>query len=286
MIELKNDDKHLLLTFTHSKFNNSKLNINMSGQKLNIESKITLLGAGPGDPDLLTLKGVKALQTADVVLYDALTNEALLEHAPAEAIKVYVGKRSGEHSYPQDTINKLMIDYALNYGHVVRLKGGDPFVFGRGYEELDYAASYSIPVSVIPGISSSIGVPGLQQIPVTHRGMSESFWVITGTTTSGEVSEDIYQAAQSKATVLVLMGLKKLSKIVEIFKAAGKHHLPTAVVQNGSAKDEKLVVGVVETIESLVQQENIKAPALLIFGEVVSLHPSFKKLIKQYASIA
>ncbi|MCX2473403.1 uroporphyrinogen-III C-methyltransferase [Pedobacter sp. MC2016-05] len=250
------------------------------------ESKITLLGAGPGDPDLLTLKGVKALQAADVVLYDALTNEALLEHAPADAIKVYVGKRSGEHSYPQETINKLMIDYALNYGHVVRLKGGDPFVFGRGYEELDYAASYSIPVDVIPGISSSIGVPGLQQIPVTHRGLSESFWVITGTTTSGEVSNDIYQAAESNATVLVLMGLKKLAKIVKIFKAAGRHHLPVAVVQNGSSEDEKLVVGRVETIESLVQQENIKAPALLIFGEVVSLHPSFKNLVKQYASIA
>ena len=250
------------------------------------ESKITLLGAGPGDPDLLTLKGVKALQTADVVLYDALTNEALLEHAPAEAIKVYVGKRSGEHSYPQETINKLMIDYALNYGHVVRLKGGDPFVFGRGYEELDYAASYSIPVDVIPGISSSIGVPGLQQIPVTHRGLSESFWVITGTTTSGEVSNDIYQAAESNATVLVLMGLKKLAKIIEIFKAAGRHNLPAAVVQNGSAADEKLVVGVVETIENLAKQENVKAPALLIFGEVVSLHPSFKTLVKQYASIA
>lgn len=252
----------------------------------NKESKITLLGAGPGDPDLLTLKGVKALQTADVVLYDALTNEALLEHAPAEAIKVYVGKRSGEHSYPQETINKLMIDYALNYGHVVRLKGGDPFVFGRGYEELDYAASYSIPVDVIPGISSSIGVPGLQQIPVTHRGLSESFWVITGTTTSGEVSNDIYQAAESNATVLILMGLKKLSRIVEIFKAAGKQNLPAAIVQNGSSDDEKLVVGIVDTIEGLAAQENVKAPALLIFGEVVSLHPSFKNLVKQYASIA
>ncbi|MCX2430973.1 uroporphyrinogen-III C-methyltransferase [Pedobacter sp. GR22-10] len=252
----------------------------------NKASRITLLGAGPGDPDLLTLKGVKALQAADVVLYDALTNEALLAHAPAEAIKIYVGKRSGEHSYPQETINKLMIDYALNYGHVVRLKGGDPFVFGRGYEELDYAASYSIPVDVIPGISSSIGVPGLQQIPVTHRGLSESFWVITGTTTSGEVSKDIYQAAESNATVLVLMGLKKLAKIVEIFKAASRNALPAAVIQNGSSADEKLIVGVVETIESLVQQENIKAPALLIFGEVVSLHPSFKNLVKQYASIA
>ncbi|RYD76468.1 MAG: uroporphyrinogen-III C-methyltransferase [Sphingobacteriales bacterium] len=250
------------------------------------ESKITLLGAGPGDPDLLTLKGVKALRTADVVLYDALTNEALLEHAPANAIKVYVGKRSGEHSYPQETINKLMIDYALNYGHVVRLKGGDPFVFGRGYEELDYAASYSIPVDVIPGISSSIGVPALQQIPVTHRGLSESFWVITGTTTSGEVSNDIYQAAQSNATVLILMGLKKLSKIVEIFKAAGRHNLPAAVVQNGSSSEEKLIVGVVESIEKLVENENVKPPALLIFGEVVSLHPSFKSLAKHYASIA
>jgi uroporphyrin-III C-methyltransferase len=250
------------------------------------EPKITLLGAGPGDPDLLTLKGVKALQNADVVLYDALTNEALLEHAPERAIKVYVGKRSGEHSYPQETINKLMIDYALNYGHVVRLKGGDPFVFGRGYEELDYAASYSIPVSVIPGISSSIGVPGLQQIPVTHRGLSESFWVITGTTTSGEVSSDIYKAAESNATVIVLMGLKKLSKIVEIFKASNKHNLPVAVIQNGSSADEKLVIGVVDTILDLVEVERIKAPALLVFGDVVSLHPSFKKIIEKYAAIA
>jgi uroporphyrin-III C-methyltransferase len=258
----------------------------MNEQKINAEPRITLLGAGPGDPDLLTIKGVKALQTANVVLYDALTNEALLEHAPADAIKVYVGKRSGEHSYPQDTINKLMIDYALNYGHVVRLKGGDPFVFGRGYEELDYAASYSIPVSVIPGISSSVGVPGLQQIPVTHRGLSESFWVITGTTTSGEISNDIYQAAKSNATVVVLMGLKKLPQIADVFKAAGKNNLPAAVIQNGSAADEKLVVGVVETIEALVKEENIKAPALLIFGEVVSLHPSFKTLVKQYAAIA
>ena len=252
----------------------------------NIEPKITLLGAGPGDPDLLTLKGVKALQAADVVLYDALTNEALLEHAPAQAIKVYVGKRSGEHSHSQDAINQLMIDYALNYGHVVRLKGGDPFVFGRGYEELDFAASYNVPVTVIPGISSSIGVPGLQQIPVTHRGLSESFWVITGTTTNGEISEDIYQAANSKATVVILMGLKQLSKIVEVFKAAGKLQLPAAVVQNGSTATEKLVISTVENIVSKVEEEQIKAPALLIFGEVVSLHPSFKNVIAQYAAIA
>jgi len=258
----------------------------MLERNLNIIPKITLLGAGPGDPDLLTLKGVKALQTADVVLYDALTNEALLTHAPTNTIKVYVGKRSGEHSFAQDAINKLMVDYALNYGHVVRLKGGDPFVFGRGYEELDFADSYNIPVSVIPGISSSIGVPGLQQIPVTHRGLSESFWVITGTVSSGAISDDIYQAAKSNATVIILMGLKKLAEIVEIFKAEGKQNLPAAVVQNGSSDEEKLVVGTVSSILEISKREKIQAPALLIFGEVVSLHPSFKTMIKQYVAIS
>ncbi|MBC7616846.1 MAG: uroporphyrinogen-III C-methyltransferase [Pedobacter sp.] len=254
--------------------------------KLHIEPKITLLGAGPGDPELLTLKGVKALKKADVVLYDALTDEALLSYAPKKAIKIYVGKRSGEHSFAQDAINKLMVDYALNYGHVVRLKGGDPFVFGRGYEELNFAASYNIPVTVIPGISSSIGVPGLQQIPVTHRGMSESFWVITGTKANGTVSDDIYQAATSNATVIILMGLKKLPQIVDIFSAAGKNNLPVAVIQNGSSAHEKLVIGNVATILARVEKEKMEAPALLIFGDVVSLHPSFKTLIEPYVGIA
>ncbi|MDQ7949466.1 MAG: uroporphyrinogen-III C-methyltransferase [Pedobacter sp.] len=258
----------------------------MNTDKLSIIPKITLLGAGPGDPDLLTLKGVKALQTADVVLYDALIDETLLDFAPSAAIKIYVGKRSGEHAFEQDAINRLMVDYALNYGHVVRLKGGDPFVFGRGYEELDFADSYSVPVTVIPGISSSIGVPGLQQIPVTHRGMSESFWVITGTTSGGQLSADIAQAATSNATVVILMGLKKLPEIVELFKAAGKADLPAAVVQNGSSANEKLIVGTVKNIVEQAQKEQVQAPALLIFGEVVSLHPSFKSLIKPYASIA
>ncbi len=258
----------------------------MALENKNIEPRITLLGAGPGDPELMTLKGVRILKSADVVLYDALTCEELLDFAPESAIKLYVGKRSGEHSHSQDAINKLMVDYALNYGHVVRLKGGDPFVFGRGYEELDYAAGYNIPVSVIPGISSSIGVPGLQQIPVTHRGLSESFWVITGTTTNGEISADIYQAAKSNATVVVLMGLKKLPKITAVFKDAGKLNLPVAVVQNGSTPTEKLVIGTVENIVEKVGTEKIEAPALLIFGEVVSLHPSFKEIVKQYANIS
>jgi uroporphyrin-III C-methyltransferase len=179
------------------------------------EPRITLVGAGPGDADLITLKGIKAIKTADVVLYDALVNEELLEFAPENVTKVYVGKRSGDHSHSQESINKLMIDYALNYGHVVRLKGGDPFVFGRGYEELDYAASYSIKTEVIPGISSSIAVPGLQNIPVTHRGKSESFWVVTGTTADGRVSGDLYEAARTRATIVVLMGVHKLEEMAK-----------------------------------------------------------------------
>src|SRR5580693_2712549 len=171
------------------------------------EPRITLVGAGPGDAELITLKGIKALKTADVVLYDALVNEELLAHAPENAVKVYVGKRSGDHTYSQEAVNKLMIDYAMNYGHVVRLKGGDPFVFGRGFEELDFAAAYSIPTQVIPGISSSIGVPGLQNIPVTHRGLSESFWVVTGTKADGKISNDLYEAARTRATIVVLMGI-------------------------------------------------------------------------------
>lgn len=257
----------------------------MNDIKKNNAPRITLVGAGPGDPELITLKGLKALQGADVVLYDALVGEELLQFIPPNATKVYVGKRSGDHSYSQDVVNRLMVDYALNFGHVVRLKGGDSFVFGRGYEELEFAAAYRIPVTVIPGISSSIGVPGLQHIPVTHRGLSESFWVITGTTSSGEVSHDVYQAAQTKATVVVLMGLKKLKEIVEIFKAAGKDKLPVAIIQKGSTQDEKLVVGNVHNIVDKAQQETITAPAILVFGEVVSLHPSYKSIVKEYASV-
>lgn len=249
------------------------------------EPKITLVGAGPGDPELITMKGANAIKQADVILYDALVNEAVLEYANPASIKIYVGKRSGEHSFSQDQVNKLMVDYALNYGHVVRLKGGDPFVFGRGYEELDYAAGYNIPVQVIPGLSSSISVPGLQQIPVTHRGLSESFWVVTGTTASGAISNDLYEAARTKATVVVLMGLGKLKEIVKLFQNEGKHRLPVAAIQSGSTTEEKLAIGIVDTIEEIVLEKGVKAPALLIFGEVVSLHPSFQPIRDFYNAL-
>ncbi len=246
------------------------------------EPKITLVGAGPGDPDLISIKAVKALQTADVVLYDALVSDELLEYAPEHAVKVYVGKRSGDHSFSQEAVNKLMIDYAQNFGHVVRLKGGDPFVFGRGCEEFDYAESYSIPVSVIPGISSTISVPALAGIPVTSRGVSESFWVVTGTNSSGKISKDLYAAAKSSATVVVLMGLKNLPEIAAIFEAEGKGRLPAAVISKGSMADQQVAVGVVSTIVEAAEEKKLKAPAILVFGEVAGLHTNFQPIRESY----
>ncbi|RVT97264.1 uroporphyrinogen-III C-methyltransferase [Mucilaginibacter limnophilus] len=250
------------------------------------QPRITLVGAGPGDAELITIKGLKALQAADVILYDALVNDELLDFTSEHAVKVYVGKRSGDHSFSQTAVNQLMVDYAINYGHVVRLKGGDPFVFGRGFEEIEFAAAHNIKAEVIPGVSSSISVPGLQQIPVTHRGLSESFWVVTGTTANGNISEDLIAAAKYKATVVVLMGIHKLAEITAVFQAEGKDKLPVAVIQSGTTVNEKIVVGTVETIVQTTRDNGITSPALIVFGEVVSLHPDFKAVKALYDAIA
>ena len=235
--------------------------------------RITLVGAGPGDPDLLTVKGVNALGEADVVLYDALVNPEIFKYVPYHSKRVFVGKREGHHSFSQEQINTLLVDYAFTHGHVVRLKGGDPFVFGRGIEELEYAESFNIPTEVIPGISSPIGVPALQRIPVTHRGMSESFWVITGRNSEGKIPEDLKLAAQSGATVVVLMGLRQLPQIVAIYQSFQRGNVPVAVIQDGSLPTENIAVGSIDTIVEAARQENIKAPAVIVIGEVVRKNP-------------
>lgn len=239
---------------------------------------VTLVGAGPGDAELITLKGIKAIASADVILYDALVNEELLAYAKKSCTKIYVGKRAERPSTSQDYINKLMVDYALTHGHVVRLKGGDPFVFGRGGEELDYVRKFNIPTAVVPGISSSIGLTGLRQIPLTYRGISESFWVITGSTADGKLSEDLYQAVKTNATVVVLMGYSKLQKIIELYEINGRGDLPIALIQNGSLPNEKVVVGTMNTILEQVQQHMLGVPAIIVIGEVVAKHKEFKIL--------
>lgn len=237
--------------------------------------KVSLIGAGPGAIDLITLRGLKALKTADVVLYDALASEELLDFAPRNAIKIYVGKRANNHHYTQDEINYLLVFHAMNTGHVVRLKGGDPFVFGRGHEEMEYLTAFDIEVEVIPGISSCISLPALQNVPVTRRGISESFWVLTATTTAGKLSADVSLAAQSSATVVLLMGIRKLALIVELFKESGKADTPVMIIQNGSRSNEKVVVANIFDIEEKAKSANIGAPGIIVIGDVVALHPNY-----------
>ena len=248
---------------------------------MDIIPKLTLVGAGPGDPELITLKGVKALEAADVVLYDALANDELLEYCRPEAIKVFVGKRAGLHHYQQHVINQMIVDHALQYGHVVRLKGGDPYIFGRGHEELEYTEKHGIEVVLVPGISSSIAVPSLSQIPLTRRGINESFWVMTGTTRNGRLSEDIELASKSNATSVILMGMKKLDQILAIYAANGKANIPAAIIQNGSRPDEKIVIGTVNDLEQLAIENEMAAPAIIVIGETVSL--GIDKLNREWA---
>jgi uroporphyrin-III C-methyltransferase len=241
------------------------------------EPKVTLVGAGPGDPELITLKGMRALSSADVVLYDALIHDEILSFAPITSIQVFVGKKKGICQFPQEEINALLVEHALKYGHVVRLKGGDPFIFGRGHEELVYVESFNIPTEVIPGISSSIAVPELQRIPLTRRGINDSFWVLTGTTRDHQLSADIQLAAKSNATVVVLMGMTKLNEIVQLFINEGKSDMPVAIIHNGTMPDEQFVLGVVSTIIHDVGVAGISSPAVIVIGEVVRLHPDFVK---------
>ncbi len=240
--------------------------------KKEIYPKLTVVGAGPGDPELITVKAISALSEADVILYDALVNKELLKYAPLDTLKIYVGKRKNNHEYTQEQINDLIVDLAFTHGRVVRLKGGDPFVFGRGSEEILHADAFNIETAIVPGISSSIGVPGSTGIPVTHRGISESFWVITATKQNGELSSDIFDAAKSKATLVILMGLSKLEKITEIFKAEGRNATPVAVIQNGTLATENVAIGNIDTIVQEVKDQNIKSPAIIVIGEVVKFH--------------
>ncbi|SEE28435.1 uroporphyrin-III C-methyltransferase [Tenacibaculum sp. MAR_2010_89] len=233
------------------------------------QPKLTVVGAGPGDVELITLKAIKALKNADVVLYDALVNPELLDYINPKAELIFVGKRRGCYRYQQEQINELIVARGFSHGHVVRLKGGDPFIFGRGAEEMQYAATYGLEVAVVPGISSSLAVPAYQNIPLTKRGSSESFWVITGTTKQHKLSNDVRLAAKSNATVVVLMGMGKLSEIVSLFKEEGKSELPVAIIQNGTTPEEKIGIGTVDTIEEVVYKNNLSNPAIIVLGEVV-----------------
>ncbi|MEA9414649.1 uroporphyrinogen-III C-methyltransferase [Flavobacterium sp. PL02] len=236
--------------------------------KISLRPKLTVVGAGPGDVELITIKAIKALQNADVVLYDALVNEELLKYATNAEI-VFVGKRLGCHAYSQDQINELIVSMANRYGHVVRLKGGDSFVFGRGIEEIEYAQKFNLETAVVPGISSALGVPATNGISLTQREIAESFWVITGTTADHKLSKDINLASQSAATVVILMGMHKLGEIIALYQKNRTDDLPITVIQNGTKENQKKVTGTISTIVQQVKDKEITSPAIIVIGEVV-----------------
>ena len=248
----------------------SENSINASfGNKRQFKSFLTVVGAGPGDLDLITLKAIKAIKSANVILYDSLINEDLLNYASEETECIFVGKRKGCYAYLQDQINELIVVKAKEKGHVVRLKGGDPFVFGRGAEEIDYAHQFGIETYVVPGISSAIAVPAYQGIPLTKRGVSESFWVVTATTKDHQLSSDIAFAAKSTATVVILMGMHKLNEIVEVFSKENKQNISVAIIQNGTTNKEKVGIGTIKNIQQIVEDKQLLAPAVIVIGEVV-----------------
>ena len=239
------------------------------------KGKLILLGAGPGDPELITWKGFRAIRDAKVILYDALVNPELLKAASDSALKISVGKRVGQHSFTQDEINELIVKYVKQEGDVIRLKGGDPYVFGRGYEEKEYAELHGIETEYIPGISSAVALTGLQDIPLTKRGINDGFWVITGTKSNGNLSKDVSLAVQSSATVVILMGLGKIEEIADLYSKEGRSNYPIAVIYNGSLPNEKIFVGKISNIVEKMKEAPQKGPGIIVIGEVVKLHPEY-----------
>lgn len=241
----------------------------------NNSPKVTLVGAGPGDKDLITLKGVKAIEQANYILYDALVNPEILLYANKNTPLLYVGKRFNNHAYSQDEINTLLVEKALEYGLVVRLKGGDSFVFGRGSEEIDYIESFNVTTEVIPGISSALAVPALQGIPLTKRTINDSFWVITGTTLNGTISKDLKYGAQSSATLIILMGLRNFSLIMEEINNYRHKYTPFAIIQNGSLPNEKIIIETINNYKNVIESIDYKNPGIIVVGDVVAEHSSF-----------
>ncbi len=230
-----------------------------------------VVGAGPGDPELITVKAQRILQNARVILYDNLANKELLELASEDCEKIYVGKHPYGEYTPQEKILELIKEKALEKGSVVRLKGGDPFIFGRGFEEILFARAHGIATEFVPGISSMQAL-GFEDIPLTHRAVSESFWVITGTKKDGSLSEDLCLAMQTKATVIIYMGMKKIQQIAETYVKEGRGDTPAAIVQHASLPHRKSVRACVKDLPQLVKEQNLTHPALIIIGNVVNVN--------------
>lgn len=237
--------------------------------------KVYLVGAGPGDPGLMTLKGKALLQCADVVIYDALVSPPILAMINPQAEKIDAGKRMGRHSLLQEETTKLLIEKAQDQAIVVRLKGGDPFVFGRGGEEMEDLLRAGVSVEVIPGITSGIAAPAYAGIPLTHRHYSSSVTFVTGHESAGKYRPDINWSAiaQGSETIVIYMGVHNLAQIVPQLLTAGlAANTPIALVRWGTRPEQEKLIGTLETIVEQIEKTQFSAPAIAVIGAVVNLH--------------
>ncbi|HEY2679306.1 MAG TPA: siroheme synthase CysG [Steroidobacteraceae bacterium] len=237
--------------------------------------EVMLVGAGPGDPELLTLKALRALQDADVILHDRLVSQAILDLARRDAAQICVGKAAGSNGCTQEEINALLIEHARKGQRVVRLKGGDPFIFGRGGEELEALARAQIPFSVVPGVTAAAGCAAYAGIPLTHREHAHSVTFVAGHSGKDGNEPDWRALAQPATTAVFYMGLARLPHIAERLMAHGAAtDLPAALIARGTLPNQRVVTGTLATIGDLASRENLESPTLLVVGEVVSLHAS------------
>ena len=235
--------------------------------------KVWLVGAGPGDIGLFTLKGLKVLEQADVVVYDSLVGQGVLSRIPENARLINVGKRASHHIMRQENINQVLLEEAQRGLRVVRLKGGDPFLFGRGGEELELLRENGIPYEVVPGVTSSIAVPAYNGVPVTHRDFCSSVHIITGHKKAGEEYDIDFRAlVDTKGTLVFLMGVSALPDICEGLIGAGmEKDMPAAILQKGTTAGQKRIVATVSTLEEEVKRQGIETPAIIVVGKVCTL---------------
>lgn len=235
--------------------------------------QVCLVGAGPGDPDLLTLRALRLIQNADIIVYDRLVFPSILDYARRDAELLYVGKKSALHTVPQDQINQILVDLAKSGKMVVRLKGGDPFIFGRGGEEIELLIKEGISFQVVPGVTAASGCSTYAGIPLTHRDYSQSCILVTGHLKNGGIDLNWNTLVQPNQTVVFYMGVANIERVCEELMNHGMSpEMPVAIVQKGTTKNQQVFTGTVSNIAEIVKQNDIKPPSLIIVGEVVKLH--------------